>query len=175
MAGNFADRFAPIEIIFELRAGLHFVRHDFRFHHAFAPVKIAQFRAGIGVVAHAFGNDVARPGQRGGNVSHAFFGTDIFRGLGLRIGGGLLLEQNVRQRFQPLFLGNRRPRAPFRAIRQINVFELRDGIRQAHRRLKFIGKQIAFGQRFEDSVAAIVQIGQADQPLADVQHRDFVE
>ena len=43
------------------------------------------------------------------------------------------------------------------------------------RRLQFIRKQIAFGQRFEDGLAALIQIGQAEQPFADVGDRDFVE
>ena len=51
----------------------------------------------------------------------------------------------------------------------------RDGIGLVHGRLEFVGQQVALGERFDDRVAAVVQIGQADQAFADAGHGDFIQ
>ena len=61
----------------------------------FALLTIGTIGAGVGVVTHAFSDDVACTGQRGCHIGHALFGADIFRRLSLRIGGGLLLKEQV--------------------------------------------------------------------------------
>ena len=175
MAGNFTNRFAPIEIVLKLRTRLLFVRHHFGFHHGLLPEKRPELGAGAGVITHPLGKDVARTRQRRGYVRHAFFWTHIFGRLGGRIKSGLLLEHQIRQRFQTLFLGNHRAGAALGAERLVNILKLRHGIRLRYRLLEFIGQEVPFRQRFENAVTALIQLRETHQPFADAGDGDFIQ
>ena len=123
MAGDFGDRLAPIEVVLELRGGLLFLERNFRFHHGFAPEQLAQLGARRGIVADALGQNVAGARQGGGHIGHAFFRVDISLGLRVRVRRGLLVEEQVSQRFQPMFLGDGGAGAAFGAVRLKNILQ----------------------------------------------------
>jgi hypothetical protein len=129
MTWNFRQRFAPGEVIFELRAGFLFIGEHLRLHNCFPPIKLAELSAGAGIVTDAFGKDIARAGQRSFRVGDAFFGTNESFGLGKRVGRGLLIEENVCQWLEPLLFRDGGSRSAFGTERLINIFQSRDCFR----------------------------------------------
>ena len=125
-----------------------------------------QLGAGGGIVADAFGQDVTGASQRGGGIRPAFFRADIFGGLGQGIDGGLTGEQEIRQRLQPLFLGNGRPGAPLGTVGLEDVLKQRQRIGAGDGFFEFVGQQIAFGERFKNGFAPLIEFRQTEQAFA---------
>ena len=175
MARDFSDGFAPVEIIFELSGGFLFARHHLRLHDTLAPKQFTQLGAGGGVVAHAFGDDVACTSKGDIHIGYAFFRADILGGFSLRIGSGLLGEDQISQRFKPLLLRDHRARAALRTVWLINIFQPRQRISRSDIGFEFFREQIAFFERLDDGIAALVEFGEADEAFADGRDGDFIE
>jgi hypothetical protein len=175
MAGDFGDRFAPIEVVLEFRGGLLFLECNFRFHHSFAPEQLAQFGARLGIVADALGENVARARQSGCHICHAFFRVDISQGLLVWVRRGLLVEEQVSQRFQPKLLGDGGAGAAFRPVRLENILQRRDRLGPGDGGLEFVREEIALGERFQDCLPALIQFRQAQEPFANAGDGHFVQ
>ena len=175
MAGDLGERLTPIEVVLELRGRLLLFKGNFRFHHRLAPEQSAQLGAGLGIVADALGQDVTSPRQGAGDIGDALFSADVSPRLGIWIGGGLLAEEDVRKRFQPSLFGDGRPGAAFGPVRLINIFERGEGLGFGDGILERIGEEIAFGEGFQDRVPALIQLREAQEPLANAGDGHFVQ
>ncbi len=159
MAWHLAHGFIPFEVVLELGAFLLLARHHLRAGRALRPQQLAQLLAGPGIVAHAFGDDVARAGQRLFPRLDALFRVYKFLCFAGQIRGVLVVEQQVRQRFQSLLPGDRCTGAALGAIRLVNVFERGQGFGLGDCGFQGIGQKVAFLEGLEDGLPALVQFG----------------
>ena len=115
------------------------------------------------------------PARALADIGDALFSADVSLGLGNWIGGGLLAEEDVRQRFQAPLFGDGRPGAAFGPVRLINIFERGEGLGFGDGVLELIGEEIAFGEGFQDRVPALIQFREAQEPFANAGDGHFVQ
>ena len=167
------ERFFPFEIIAEFRPFFFLAANDRGGKHGGFFEKLAAGSARVLIFGNALGDDVARPGERGGGVGNAFFLRDEFRGFrgGIDV---LISEDEIGERLEPAFPRGGRARAPLRLVGRVKVFELRrrsrlfDGGFQGRRKVP------VFGERFQNRSAARVEFPQLLEAVADGRDLHFV-
>ena len=125
-----------------------------RAHLGRAQIKRLELGAHARIVAHALGQNVHRPRERGLLALHTFFFAEKRRGQLLgRLALFRLQLQNVAQRFQALFPGDHRARAALGAVRPVNVLQFAHRARRVQRALQFLRPHFQLLQRGGDLFA----------------------
>ena len=110
------DRLFPVEVVLELAPFGLFARHDLGAERSFRMEELANAGPGRLFFVDPFGDDVLRAGQGRFDRFDALVRIDEGVCLRERIGGRVLRQNQLGQRFQPLFAGHRGARTPFRAV-----------------------------------------------------------
>lgn len=161
-----------VEVVRILDTGLLLAAYDPRTDHPFAGEDPPQGGPGVVVLGHAFGRDVTGPGQ--GLLHGRHLGRDKSPGFAFERRGALSLEQ-VGQRFEPPFAGDRGPRAAFGAVREIEILE-RSGLPALlDPAAQFVGQGTLALDRLENGAFAGFEFGEAFELLPDGGHLHLVE
>jgi hypothetical protein len=181
------ERLAPLEVVLVLRGlGIGVLAGD---HpggdHGVLLEQRAQAGAGILVVAHALGEDVAGAGE--GFLGRGDLGFlvlpvvgDVFaahvrlRG-GERHGGGILGEEEVGERLETLLLRDGGAGALLGPEGEVNVLQGGDAVGGEDGLFECRGEQGTLLERGEDGGAAFVDGAELLQPVADGEHLHLVE
>ncbi len=162
--GELRHRFGEVEVVGELGAlGLLALAHRGG-DPAARPHPLAQLADQVGVLGEPFDQNGARPGQGGVGVGDPGVGVDE------RLRGALrvlrrVVQQGVRQRFEPGLPGDLALRPPLRPVRQVDVLQPRllPGGPDAGLQLR---RELALRtDRVEDHRAAVLQLPQVPQAL----------
>ena len=172
MRGDVAQGSRGIEVVRILGSGLLLAAYDPRTYNPFADEDPPQGGPGAVVLGHAFGRDVARPGQ--GLLHGRHLGRDKSPGFAFERRGALPLEQ-VGQRFVSPFAGDRGPRAAFGAVRKVEILE-RSGLPALlDSAAQFVGQSPLTLNGLEDGLFAGLEFGEAFELLLDGGHLHLVE
>ena len=170
--GDGAHGCRGIEVVGILGAGLLVPLDDPRADDPFAGEDPPQGGPGPLLLGDAFGNDVARPGDRLTDVRN--LGRDEPSRLALQIACLLRLQQ-VGQRLQPPFAGDRGPRAAPGPVGQVEILELRGVPARFDPPAQFGGQRPLRLDRCEDGRPPRFEFGQPVELLPDGGHLHLVE
>ncbi len=127
----------------------------------------AHLPAHLGVIADRLGHDIGRPGPGIFHCGHLVVqegGRQLIQGLAR----ARLLQDQIRQRLQPLLAGDAGARAPLRLIGLVQVLHCRQGRGRFDLLAQLRGELALFFDRLQDRLAAFVQGAQLFQQAADL-------
>ena len=163
-------------------AFLFLAKDDFRADLALGEEQLADRGADVGVVVDLLGDDVASPLQRGPDIGDpqlvgdsGAWERDMLGGLDLRVGGGILSEDDLGQRLQSLLAGDHRPGATFGAEGKVNVFQGGHRLGRVDPGLELIRQKVALLERLQNGAATLVQFLQLGQAVANGCDGDLIQ
>jgi hypothetical protein len=162
--GQPRERLAELEVVRELGALGFLALAHLRAQRAAGGHRLAQLAEQVGVLAEPLDQDGPGAVEGRGRVGDVLAGVDEARGLLLRVPGGIA-EQQVGQRLQACLAGQLGPGAPFRLVRQVQVFQPRLGVGMAELLVEFVGQLALGGYLLADRLPALVELAQVAQPL----------
>ena len=169
--------FAPVEVVTEL-GGLLGLPARHLGHEQRAPVvETPHRRAGLRVLAHPLGHDVARSLKGVVHRGHARLRVDEGRRClaGVEAIGRILSEQARGQRLQAALAGDGGPGAPLGAEGQIEVLERGHSGGRGKTVGQLLCEQRALLERAKDRLPPFLQLGQLGQPVAHRRDLHFIE
>jgi hypothetical protein len=175
MRGDVLQRLAEVVVLLELGGRIAQSGGLLGNQHALFAERLADPRAGIGVLGQELGHDVARAGQGGLQIGHLLVGRHEREALGMGIADRRLLQDAQRQWLEPALAGDHRARAALRLVRQVQIFQRRLGGAGEDARLEFVAELALGGDRLEDGLAALIELEQVGAALLDGADLHLVE
>ena len=162
--GQPRERLAELEVVSELGTlDLLAVAHP-RGHAAAGGHRLAQLAEQVGVLAEPLDQDGPGAVERRGRVGDVPADVDEARGLLLRV-PAWVGEQQVGERLQACLAGQLGLGAPFRLVRQVEVFQPGLGVGLAELLVELVGQLALRGDFLPDRLPALVELAQVTQPL----------
>ena len=159
-----SQRFAELEVVGELDAGLGLTGTNSRTQTAARPHLFAQAPNQHGIFAETLDEDCARTFESSGRINHPFIWFDILASHLLR---ALIWPRQKRlgERLEARFAGDLRFRPPLRTIGQTEILEPRLAVRRVNRLLERGVEFSLLTNAVEDDGPTLVQLAQISQPL----------
>ena len=154
------------EIVGELNAFGFLARHDSRSPFAAFPHELPQSADELGILGKLLHQDPARAFERRGRVRDPLLRIDVGGG---RIFGheSGILQQREGEWLEPGLDSDLRPRAPFRLVRQIQIFEPRLRVRGVEHRGQ-LRREFPLGRdALDDRGPPILELAKVCQPLVE--------